>query len=141
MKQIIVFIMFSTILCWAMFSPVYKHIVILRQALLQQEVDYLLEVGASGRYGYISETMQQQSKQRLSSFGLSPELIEYDISSTSGKAATLPSQPIVRGEGITLQITYPYERLFTIDELIGITAFSPTAKMKAVGVKMSEYVN
>jgi len=141
MKQILVFIMFSTILCWIMFSPVYKHIVILRQALLQQEVDYLLEVGASGQYGYISNAMQHQSRQRLASFGLQPDLLEYDINSTTGKTATLPTQPIMRGDGITLQISYPYERLFTIDELIGITPLSPSAKMKAVGVKMSEYVN
>lgn len=29
--------------------PVYKHVVIVRQAVLQKEVDYLLEIGANGR--------------------------------------------------------------------------------------------
>ena len=51
MKQILVFLLFSLMLVWLMFSPVYRHILILRQAMLQKETDYLLEVGASGAYG------------------------------------------------------------------------------------------
>jgi hypothetical protein len=37
-------------------------------------------------------------------------------------------------------MTYPYHRLFVIDQLIGISVPSSTARMGASGMKMSEYV-
>lgn len=140
MKQILIFILFAALLCWMMFSPVYKHVLIVRQAVLQQEVDYLLEVGASGSYGYISEAMQEQSRQRLSSFGMQPDDIIFELATTSGVDASSPSAPVPRGAGISLTMSYPYEHLFEIDRLIGITPPLPTERMRAFGMKMSEYV-
>ncbi|MBH5320155.1 hypothetical protein I6N90_20325 [Paenibacillus sp. GSMTC-2017] len=140
MKQILVFVLFSAMLCWLMFSPIYKHVVIVRQAVLQQEVDYLLEVGASGAYGYISKDMEQQSSERLVQFGLNASSIRYEYSTTSGVDPTVASVPVPRGAGISLTISYPYENLFVIDSLIGITPVSEDARMRAYGMKMSEYV-
>lgn len=97
MKQILVFVLFAGLLCWLMFSPIYKHVLIVRQAVLQQEVDYLLEIGASGTYGYISEEMQEQSRQRMARFGMQADKIEYKLATTSGVAASNPSAPVVRG--------------------------------------------
>ncbi|CAM4337103.1 hypothetical protein FHS16_002648 [Paenibacillus endophyticus] len=140
MKQILIFVLFAALLCWLMFSPIYKHVLIVRQAVLQQEVDYLLEIGASGGYGYISSAMQEQSRQRLAGFGMRPEDISYELVSTNGQSASNPYDPLPRGTGISLTMSYPYEQLFEIDRLIGLTPPLPSDRMKAFGMKMSEYV-
>jgi hypothetical protein len=139
-KQLLLFVLFAAMMCWMMFSPIYKHVVIVRQAVLQQEVDYLLEVGASGTYGYISTAMLQQSADRLERLGLLREDIHYETVTSSGVSATNPGLPVPRGTGITLSISYPYENLFMIDALIGLTPIAPDARMRAFGMKMSEYV-
>lgn len=140
MKQILLFVLFSALLCWLMFSPIYKHVLIVRQAVLQQEVDYLLEVGASGSNGYISSTMQENSRQRMARFGMQPDEVLFELTTTSGVDASNPSAPVPRGTGITLTMSYPYENLFEIDRLIGLTPPLPSERMRAFGMKMSEYV-
>ncbi|MHA6480508.1 hypothetical protein ACX1C1_01005 [Paenibacillus sp. strain BS8-2] len=140
MRQLLLFVLFAAMLCWMMFSPIYKHVVIVRQAVLQQEVDYLLEIGASGTFGYIGAVMLEQSAERLSRLGLEPDQLVYEASTTSGVAATNPGIPVARGTGIRLEISYPYENLFMIDSLIGITPVAPTERMRAYGMRMSEYV-
>lgn len=139
MKQLLMFVLLSSMLCWMMFSPIYKHVYILRQALLQQEVDYLLEVGTNGQYGYISPAHIEQSRTRLGSFGLDPQLLQYEVDSTLGYSATSASMRVPRGEGISLSLSYPIERLFAIDALIGV---APPHKqhISAYGIGMSEYV-
>jgi hypothetical protein len=139
-KQLLVFILLAATLCWLMFSPIYKHVLIVRQAVLQKEADYLLEIGANGDHGYISGAMTAESSLRLSRFGMQPEALVYEVSSTSGASATNPSAPLPRGVGLQLTIRYPYERLFEIDRLIGLTPPDPNAQMSAFGLKMSEYV-
>jgi hypothetical protein len=140
MKQILVFILFATMLCWFMFAPVYKHVIILRQALLQKEVDYLLEVGASGMNGYISPVMLAASKLRLQERGFEPNDLQYTVTTTAGVDGMNPSLPVMRGVGIGLQVTYPYHRLLVIDQLVGISVPSTSTRMGAAGMKMSEYV-
>jgi len=140
LKQLLLFILFAAMLCWIMFSPIYKHVVIVRQAVLQQEVDYLLEVGASGTYGYISPAMQRDSIRRLAGFGLREQDLRYQYATTSGVSATDVSNPVPRGTGISLKISYPYENLFVIDSLIGIQPIAPDERMNAFGMRMSEYV-
>ena len=140
MKQILAFIMFSTIICWMMFSPIYKHVLITRQAILQQEVDYLLEIGASGQYGFISGNMVDQSKRRLARFGLKTEKLQYEVSSTAGQLLLNDGYRVDRGEGIVLSLSYPYERLTAIDALIGIESVPEGQLMRAYGLRMSEYV-
>ncbi|MBB6638470.1 hypothetical protein [Cohnella thailandensis] len=139
MKQILVFLLFSGMFCWLMFSPVYKHVLVLRQALLQQEADYLLEVGASGRYGYIDEALIAESMARLEESGFEPDKLEYEVGSASGAEAGNASMPLARGEGIKLIIRYPYDGLLNIDRLIGIEP-DDDAFLSASGMKMSEYV-
>jgi hypothetical protein len=139
-KQLLVFVLLAATLCWLMFSPIYKHVLIVRQAVLQKEVDYLLEIGANGDHGYISAAMTAESIVRLSAFGLRPEALVYEVASTSGAAAMNPAAPLPRGVGLQLTIRYPYERLFEIDRLIGLTPPDPNAQMRAFGLKMSEYV-
>ncbi|MDI4647546.1 hypothetical protein [Cohnella hashimotonis] len=140
MKQLLVFVLFATLFCWLMFSPVYKHVVLLRQSLLQQEVDYMLEIGASGRYGYIDAAMIGDSRSRLSGYGFKPEILEYEVTTTSGIPGTDPASPLERGDGLRLVIHYPYDGLMDIDRLIGVDPPSGTARMAAAGMKMSEYV-
>ncbi|MFC0212290.1 hypothetical protein ACFFK0_07425 [Paenibacillus chartarius] len=140
MKQILVFVLFAALLCWFMFAPMYKHVVLVRQAVLQQEVDYMLEVGASGRRGFIDDTAIGESRLRLAERGLNPGLVQYTVTTTSGVNGMNSSSPVLRGTGIKLTIRYPYERLFFIDRLIGITVPSETDTMSATGMKMSEYV-
>jgi hypothetical protein len=123
-----------------MFAPIYKHVFIVRQAVLQQEVDYLLEVGANGTHGYIDAAMIAASRNRLASYGLDPAKLIYEVGTTSGADATNPSAPVRRGTGIMLKISYPYERLFVIDRLIGVTPPDENARFSASGMKMSEYV-
>ena len=140
MKQLLVFVLFASLFCWLAFSPVYKHVLLIRQALLRQEVDYLLEIGASGTYGYIDERMVAESRERLSRHGFQPSQLEYVIGSTSGEPADDPAAPLPRGVGLLLEIRYPYERLMDIDRLIGLTPPGPEARISASGMKMSEYV-
>ncbi|AJY73856.1 hypothetical protein [Paenibacillus beijingensis] len=140
MKQILIFVLFAAMLCWIMFSPIYKHVLIVRQALLQKEVDYLLEVGANADHGYIDAAMIEKSRERLSRFGLQPDNIEFVVSATDGKDATNPAAPLLRGTGLSLTMSYPFGRLLEIDRLIGLTPPAPDERMSASGMKMSEYV-
>lgn len=140
MRSLLMFILFAGMLCWMMFSPVYKHVLIVRQAALQQEVDYLLEVGASGSHGYIDAAMVAQSKQRLAAIGLRGDELQYEVASSDGSVATNASAPLLRGTGLELAITYPYDGLFTIDRLVGIDPPPTDARMRAYGMKMSEFV-
>ncbi|EFM11828.1 conserved hypothetical protein [Paenibacillus curdlanolyticus YK9] len=140
MRSILIFVLFAGLLCWMMFSPIYKHVLIVRQAALQQEADYLLEVGANGSHGYIDATMINQSKQRLAAIGLRPDDIEYDVTSTDGSIATSASAPVLRGIGLALTVSYPYDGLFAIDRLVGIEPPPADARMRATGMKMSEFV-
>ncbi len=141
MKQLLVFILFAAMLCWVLFSPIYKHIAIARQAVLQQEVDYMLEVGASGKHGYIDYRMEQQSRERIARFGLDPGKLEYVVATTNGTDGRNSGKPVARGIGISLMISYPYENLFLIDRLIGIEPIREEALMRSFGTKMSEYVS
>lgn len=140
MKQILAFVLFSTLLCWLIYTPIYKHVLIMRQAALQKEVDYLLEIGASGSYGYIDAAMVADSKQRLEGIGFESAQLHYTLSTTSGVPATNPGQPIARGTGIQLSITYPYQQLFLLDRLIGLVPPAASQRMGATGMKMSEFV-
>lgn len=140
MKQILVFVLFATMLCWLMFSPAYKHVLMVRNAVLQKEVDYLLEQGANGVHGYIDSAAVLASKQRLEQIGFNPALLQYDVETTSGVDGTNPSAPVQRGVGISLRISYPYERLFEIDRLIRVNPPPAGSRMAASGMKMSEYV-
>jgi hypothetical protein len=140
MKQILVFILFAGLLCWFLFAPMYKHVLLIRHAVLQQEVDYLLEIGANGAHGYIDAAMMNESRNRLAERGFDTGLLQYDVSTTTGASGTSPGAPLMRGAGIRLSITYPYERLFLIDRLIGIAIPGETERMGASGMKMSEYV-
>ncbi|XID95908.1 hypothetical protein ACF3MZ_15950 [Paenibacillaceae bacterium WGS1546] len=140
MKQLLVFVLFAALFCWLMFSPVYKHVLVIRQALLQQEADYLLEVGASGRYGYIDGLMVAESRGRLAQYGFDPASLEYEITTTSGADGGNPAYPLPRGTGIRLRISYPYENLLDIDRLIGLSPPSAEARISGRGMKMSEYV-
>lgn len=139
MKQILVFLLFAATLCWLLFSPVYKHVLIVRQAVLQKEVDYMLEVGANGTHGYIDAAQIGASRQRLVDRGFIGADLTYEITTTNGVSGTDLRTPVLRGNGIRLQITYPFHRLFEIDRLIGITP-PQDGRMAAVGLKMSEYV-
>ncbi|WJH37128.1 hypothetical protein N6H14_16510 [Paenibacillus sp. CC-CFT747] len=140
MKQIVVFLMFAALLCWFMFAPIYKHVLIVRQAVLQKEVDYMLEVGANGSNGFIGPDAVLESRSRLEERGFRPGDIRYEISTTTGVGATDPDIPVQRGTGIRLRISYPYEHLFQIDRLAGIVPPGPDERMAAAGMKMSEYV-
>jgi len=140
MKQILVFILFAAMLCWAMFAPTYKHVILFRQAMLQKEVDYMLEVGANASYGYIDTAAIEQSRARLSRHGFQSEKLEYTVAATDGGSADDPASPVLRGQGIELTISYPYGGLFNIDRLIGIAPPDAGSRMAATGLKMSEYV-
>ncbi|GAA3410930.1 hypothetical protein ACFFNY_18825 [Paenibacillus hodogayensis] len=140
MKQILVFVLFAAVLCWTMFAPTYKHILIFRQAMLQKEVDYMLEIGANGSYGYVDAMAIAASRQRLGQHGFQPDKLEYSVAATNGSTATSAAAPVLRGAGIELIISYPYDHLFHIDRLIGMTVPSDYARMAASGLKMSEYV-
>lgn len=140
MKQLLVFVLFAALFCWLMFSPIYKHVLVIRQALLQQEVDYLLEVGASGRYGYIDGGMVEESRERLANYGFDPARLEYAVSATSGEAAQDVNKPLPRGVGLRMQLSYPYDRLLDIDRLIGVSPPADSARIAGRGMRMSEYV-
>lgn len=140
MKQLLVFVLFAALFCWLMFSPIYKHVLVIRQALLQQEADYLLEIGASGRFGYIDAAMLSESRDRLAAHGFVPGSLEYEVTSTTGEPADNPYSPLVRGGGLRLTIRYPYDNLLDIDRLIGIEPPSSGERISAGGMKMSEFV-
>lgn len=140
MKQILVFVLFAGMLCWTMFAPVHKHVLIFRQAMLQKEVDYMLEVGASASYGYVDQAALEASRQRLRQHGFAPEKLWYSVAATNGADASDPSLPVRRGAGIELSISYPYDGMFKIDRLLGIATPADSARMAASGMKMSEYV-
>jgi hypothetical protein len=140
MKQLLVFVLFAALFCWLMFSPIYKHVLVIRHALLQQEADYLLEVGASGQFGYIDGAMLAQSRARLAEHGFEAAKVEYDVTTTTGLAANDALSPVPRGVGIRLSIRYPYDNLMQIDRLIGIQPPGEEARIAAGGLKMSEYV-
>ena len=140
MKQILVFVLFSAILCWAMFAPTYKHVILFRQAMLQKEVDYMLEVGANASHGYVDGSAIEASKQRLSQHGFESAKLVYTVLATNGASASNPAAPVLRGTGIELTISYPYDVLFHIDRLIGIVPPAAVDRMAASGLKMSEYV-
>lgn len=139
MKQLLMFVLLAAILCWVLFAPVYKHVYIMRQALLQQEVDYLLEVGTSGQYGYIAPALIEQSRARLAKFGLNSGQLVYEARSTLGQSAVSAAAPVPRGEGISLTISYPVGNLFAIDRLIGVHP-PKQQHITAYGMQMSEYV-
>ncbi|GLX66392.1 hypothetical protein [Paenibacillus glycanilyticus] len=140
MRNILVFVLFAAMVCWMMFSPIYKHVLIARQAVLQQETDYLLEVGASGSYGYIDDAMMEQSKGRLAAFGMRPERVQFEVTADNGLPASDPASPLPRGTGMMLRMSYPYEDLFQIDRLIGLAPVSPDSRMRTFGMKMSEFM-
>ncbi|WP_219838778.1 hypothetical protein [Paenibacillus sp. R14(2021)] len=140
MKSLLVFVLLAAMMCWFMFSPIYKHVLIARQAVLQQEVDYLLEVGANGDHGYIDAAMLNEAKLRMAGFGLDPASIGFEVSSEGGPDATNPAAPLLRGAPLSLTATYPVEGLLNIDRLIGINPPQADALLKATGTKMSEYV-
>jgi len=123
-----------------MFSPIYKHVLVIRQALLQQEADYLLEIGASGKYGYIDGGMIAESRERLMRYGFSAPMLQYEVTTTTGAEGDNSSIPLPRGTGIHLRISYPYENLLNIDRLIGLAPPSQNARIAGGGMKMSEYV-
>lgn len=140
MKQLLIFILFAGMICWLMFSSTYRHVLIMRQALMQKEADYLLEVGAAGMYGYIDQTMEQASRNRLAAAGLDPDELRYEVTTDTGHSAMDRDHPVPRGTGIRLRITYPYADLLRIDRLIGVRPPDDSKRLSAVGMKMSEYV-
>lgn len=140
MKQILAFILLITIFCWLMFSPVYKHVLVMRQALLQKEVDYMLEIGTNASHGYISDGMVDASRQRMQERGFNAPDLQYVVSTTNGQSGVDASQPVIRGEGLLLEIHYPTENLLDIDQLIGIQNEHSSGLLGASGLKMSEYV-
>ncbi|GAB2671007.1 hypothetical protein ACFQWB_13780 [Paenibacillus thermoaerophilus] len=139
MKQVLAFVLLAGVLCWLMFAPVYRHVLIMRQALLQKEVDYLLETGASGARGYIDEQMIAESRARLEDRGLAAEALSYDVSAEDGRPATNPEEPVPRGVGIRLTIRFESDNLLVLDRLVG-AAQGSTIRIGASGMKMSEYV-
>jgi hypothetical protein len=139
-KQILAFVLLSGIICWFMFSPIYRHVLIMRQAALQQEVDYLLEIGANASHGYIDASMIGASKERLKAKGFDVMKLEYMVRSETGLPADSPDAPLPRGTGLELTIRYPVEDLLNIDRLIGLTPPDSASHIQASGVKMSEYV-
>lgn len=100
----------------------------------------MLEIGASGTYGYIDEAMIVESRSRLTGYGFSAHLLQYEVTSTSGAEGDNATVPLPRGTGIRLHISYPYENLLNIDRLIGLAPPSEDATISGRGMKMSEYV-
>ncbi|WP_409342604.1 hypothetical protein [Paenibacillus sp. MBLB4367] len=140
MKQILMFVMFAAVLCWVMFAPVYKHVLLVRQAVLQKEADYLLEIGANGAHGYIDAAMIAESRTRFGAWGFTPSDLTYSVTTTNGADGTNPSVPVRRGIGIQLEISYPFGNAFRIDRLVGMTLPPDNGRISAFGLKMSEYV-
>jgi hypothetical protein len=84
--------------------------------------------------------MLQESRLRLAARGLTSSDVLYEVTTSNGSVGTDPTQPVLRGNGIQLLITYPYQRLFEIDRLVGISPPDSSSRMIASGMKMSEYV-
>jgi phage replication-related protein YjqB (UPF0714/DUF867 family) len=84
--------------------------------------------------------MVSDSKQRLEDRGFDSVDLLYIVTATNGEDGSNPNNPIQRGVGISLEISYPYHNLFEIDRLVGITPPDPGSRMAAAGMKMSEYV-
>lgn len=99
----------------------------------------MLEVGASGNYGYIDQSLIADSKKRLAGLGFNPDKLEYDITSSLNFTPSL-QQRLPRGEILIVEISYPYENLFLIDTLIGVDPIGEHERMRSFGVKMSEFV-
>lgn len=112
----------------------------MRQAVLQKEVDYMLEIGANGSHGFIDSSMIFESKQRLSANGFNIANLDYSVRTTSGVDGSNSSFPVIRGTGIGMTISYPYEKLLEIDRLIGIVPPAANSLIRASGTKMSEYI-
>ncbi|RAV16715.1 hypothetical protein [Paenibacillus contaminans] len=140
MKQILMFVMFASLLCWVMFAPIYKHVLLVRQAVLQKEVDYMLEIGANGTHGYVDAAMIAESRIRFTEWGFTPSELTYTVTTTNGVNGMNPSAPVLRGNGIQLEISYPFGNAFRIDRLVGMTLPPENGRLSAVGLKMSEYV-
>lgn len=138
MKPLLVFVLMASMLCWMMFAPTYKHVHLMRWAVLQSEADYLLEIGANASHGYIDEAMIASSRLRLTARGFQAELLEYVISAEDGTPAHLATMPVPRGVGMQLVIQYPVSELLSIDRMIGID--TPAASwIVAEGWRMSEF--
>ena len=135
-SPILVIVILAPLLVWLMLKPTYQHVLILRHAVIQKEVDYLLEQGA--RLGYVSTDMQNDSKQRLIDRGFESGKLEYSITSDTGSSATDPLNPLTRGIGLIVEISYPYDNTFLIDRLIGIDPPPATDRLKAKGIQMIE---
>jgi hypothetical protein len=140
MKGILSFVLLSGVICWVMFSGVYTHVLMSRQVMLQQEVNYLLEVATQSRYGYVSTELISESKLRLASRGLDSGKLDYLISSTTGQSAVDAIHPVPRGEGIILIISYPLDGLLDINQLVGIQPPSADKTINGFGQRMSEYI-
>jgi hypothetical protein len=140
MKAIFAFILLAGVIAWLMFSGLFTHVLLTRQTVLQQEVSTVLETATQARYGYIAESVLNQSKQRLLTRGFDVRKLTYVIASTTGQSATDATHPIVRGEGIMLTIRYPVDGLLNINRFIGIQPPSKDATLSASGQRMSEYV-
>ena len=140
MKSMLTFVLFAALLCWVSFNPLHKHVLVMRQAVIQQEVDYLLDIGANASHGYISLDMIEQSRARLAERGFDSEKLDYIVGSTTGGGGDSASRPVLRGDGLKLEILYPYGDLFALDRLMGMTPVDPHDKMSGRGIKMSEYL-
>lgn len=136
MKQMLVLLLLAPLIAWLLFSPIYRSVYISKKADLQKEVDYLLETGA--RLGYISTQMMDGSKDRLYRFN--HDEIEYVVESSSGQNPSNPFIPLLRGDDLSLTITYPTKNLFQIDRLIGMKVDDGATKIVGTGTKMVEYV-
>ncbi|BBI35266.1 hypothetical protein KCTCHS21_46650 [Cohnella abietis] len=100
----------------------------------------MLEIGASGRFGYIDGAMIAESRGRLAQYGFVAPKLEYVVTSTTGAEGDNATAPLPRGTGLRLRIAYPYENLLNIDRLIGLEPPSENARISGGGLKMSEYV-
>jgi hypothetical protein len=140
MKAILSFVLLAGTIAWVMFGGIYNHVLMTRQTLLQQEVNYVLEIATQAKYGYISNSVMEQSKARLASKGFDPTKLEYQVSSTTGQSSVDEFHPIPRGEAIVLKIRYPYEGLLEINRLVGILPPSSNARIGSSAQRMSEYI-
>lgn len=136
LTTILILVMLAPLILWLVFKPTYQHVLITRHDSLQNEVDYMLETGA--RLGYVDITMLNDSKERLVNKGFDSAKLQYSINSTTGQIATDPVQPLKRGTGLIVEISYPYDNAFIIDGLIGIPTPNSEERLKARGYQMVE---
>jgi hypothetical protein len=139
-KAILSFVLLAGIFCWLIFSGIYYHVLIMRQTYLQQEANYLLQVVTQAKYGYVSSSELSQSKNRLAEKGFSISKLVYQIYSSTGQSALDSTDPVPRGQWISIKIQYPYDGLLAINKLIGMPVPAPSAKISGFGQQMSEYV-